>query len=142
MKRDVKYTGILTAVLGILIILIPIILPVCQGLLELANGKKVPMRCHWTVQTEMILGALIIVVGLFQFFAKSQNERRSLSLQVAFMGLVVVLIPLFIIPTCTDPEMACNIGTKPAILILGGITFMEGLYGGLTSHKEPGAASS
>lgn len=128
--------GLINAGLGLLIVLTPFFLPVCQGLLQLANGKTVPMRCHWTAQAEMILGALIIVAGAFQVFAKNPESRRSLSFQTAFMGLAVVLTPLFIIPTCVDPDMACNIGTKPALLILGGITFISGLYGAYTLRNK------
>jgi len=128
MKR-LSISGIVTAILGSLIVATPIILPVCQGLLELANGKRVPMRCHWTAQAEMLLGALVLVVGLMITFLKTPGERRRLHHQTAILGAATILTPLFIIPTCDNPDMACNVATKPALIILGGIVFLVGLIG-------------
>ena len=139
--KKINFDGLLNSGLGLLIILTPVLLPVCQGLLELANGNKVPMRCHWTAQAEMILGGLILIAGLIQLFM-TKYDTHSLNLQVAFMGLAVFFIPLILIPTCTNPDMACNVGTKPALLILGGITFLTGIYNGLSNRKEPSAAAA
>ena len=139
--KKINFDGLINSGLGLLIILTPVLLPVCQGLLELANGNKVPMRCHWTAQAEMILGGLILIAGLIQHFM-TKYDTHSLNLQMAFMGLAVFFIPLFLIPTCTNPDMACNVGTKPALLILGGITFLTGIYNGLSNRKEPSAAAA
>lgn len=127
-KPDV--IGMLTVATGLLIVLTPNwLLPVCQGLLELASGKQVPMRCFWTARAEMVMGGLILLAGLMLAFIGSAEGRRRLSHQIAFLGLATILIPLFIIPTCDNPDMACNVGTKPALLLLGGITLVLGLYG-------------
>ena len=131
MKR-VNTSGIVTAVLGLLIVVTPIFLPVCQGLLELASGKQVPMRCHWTARAEMLLGVLILIVGLMIAFLKNPGERRRLHHQVAILGTATILTPLFIIPTCINPDMACNVATKPALIILGGIVLLVGLAGSRT----------
>ena len=133
MKR-VNTSGIVTTVLGLLIVITPIILPVCTGLLELANGKQVPMRCHWTARAEMLLGVLVMIVGLMIAFLKSQDERRRLHHQVAILGAATILTPLFIIPTCMNPDMACNVATKPALIILGGIVLLVGLAGSRTTR--------
>ena len=137
-----RSAGLLNAGLGLLIILTPLVLPVCQGLLQLANGKMVPMRCHWTAQAEILLGALILAAGLTQAMMKNWDARRDLGLQVAFLGLAVILTPLFIISTCTDPDMACNIGTKPALLILGAITLVSGISGRFASGRELGVSGA
>ncbi|MBC8503286.1 MAG: DUF4418 family protein [Chloroflexi bacterium] len=136
MKRF-NTSGIIIAVLGLLIVLTPVVLPVCEGLLELVNGKKIPMRCHWTARAEMIFGALIVVVGLMIAFLKKAGERQRLHHQVALLGLVTILTPLFIIPTCMNPDMSCNVGTKPALIILGGIVLVMGLIGSRNPEKAP-----
>ena len=134
--------GLATAVVGVLIALTPVILPVCQGLLELTNGKQVPMRCFWTARAEMIIGGLVVITGLLITFAKSEDARRRLNNQVGFLGLATILTPLFIIPTCMNPDMACNIGTKPALIILGVITMGLGLYGSLLPRPKASPAGA
>ena len=57
-----------------------------QGLeIALPNGKTVPMKCHWTGQAEMALGAPILAVGammltrmLSAFNCPNVNWRRLL----------------------------------------------------------------
>ena len=136
MKR-LSTSNIVITVLGLLIIITPIVLPVCEGLLELVNGKQVPMRCHWTARAEMIFGALIVVVGLMIAFLKKPGERQRLYHQVALLGLVTILTPLFILPTCMNPDMSCNVGTKPALVILGGLVLIAGLLGSRAPKTPP-----
>jgi hypothetical protein len=127
--NKLKNIGVLSVILGLLIIVTPIVLPVCHGLLELASGKQVPMRCFWTARAEMVFGALLVAAGLTQMFSRTVEARRRVSHQIALLGIVTFLTPLFIIPTCANPEMSCNVATKPALLILGGLTLLVGLYG-------------
>ncbi len=96
--KKLNALGIATAVVGVLIILTPVILPVCEGLLELTNGKQVPMRCFWTARAEMIIGGLIAITGLMIAFLKSAEARRRLNHQVALLGVVTILTPLSSFP--------------------------------------------
>lgn len=127
--KETHKLGWWVAMVGALILLTPLILPVCEGMLELVNGKQVPMRCHWTAHAEMLMGGVVIVVGVMLAFAKERETYRRLSNLVSILGVFVALIPLYIIPTCMNPEMSCNIGTKPALLILAGLAFILGIVG-------------
>ncbi len=138
MKR-ISASGMVTAVLGLLIVLTPVVLPVCEGLLELASGKQIPMRCHWTARAEMLFGVIIMALGLMIAFLKSPGERRRLHHQAAILGAVTILTPLFIIPTCDNPDMACNVGTRPALIILGGLVLLAGLLGSRAPKTPPAA---
>ena len=134
MKKP-NIAGLITAAMGFLIIIVPNwVLPVCEGMLELTNGNHVPMRCFWTARAEIVLGALVLIAGLMVAFLSSAEARRRLNHLVAFLGVAVILTPLYIIPTCMNPDMACNVGTKPALIILGGITVALGLYGSRASR--------
>ncbi|MFZ5912302.1 MAG: DUF4418 family protein [Chloroflexota bacterium] len=136
MKR-VSVSGIVTAVLGLLVVLTPVIFPVCETLLELVNGKQVPMRCHWTARAEMLLGVLVMAVGLMIAFLKSPEARQRLHHQVALLGAAIILTPIFIIPTCASPDMPCNVGTKPALIILGALVLITGLLGSRAPKTRP-----
>jgi len=87
------------------------------------------MRCFWTARAEMLIGALVLIAGIFVAFAKTEEARKRLNNQIIFLGLATILTPLFIIPTCMNPDMSCNIGTKPALIILGVVVTGLGLYG-------------
>ena len=117
------------ALVGLLIVATPWLLPVCEGLLELVSGMTVPMRCHWTAQAEILLGSLVTIVGLLLAFSVEKETYRKLSLIVLVLGIIVILTPIYFLPTCMSPDMACNLGTKPALILLGGITLLFGLIG-------------
>ena len=127
---------------GLLIAATPLVFPVCEGLLKLENGKTVPMRCFWTARAEMILGALVLLTGAVLLITKSPEGRQRLNHLVALLGLAVILTPLVLIPTCANPEMSCNLGAKPAWLVLGGLTFLYGLWGSRTPKTELALSAS
>lgn len=130
--------AILIAVTGLFIIITPNwILPVCEGLLDLVNGKQVPMRCFWTARAEMVIGGLVLLSGLLLAYVKNAEARRRVSHQVLFLGAATILIPLYLIPTCMNPDMACNVGTKPALLLLGGLTLLLGFVGSRATSTAP-----
>jgi hypothetical protein len=122
---------------GLAIFFMPTLLPVCDGLLELVTGKQIPMRCHWTAQAEMMMGGLVVLNGLMLAFAQQAETKRYLFALTVVLGVVVVLMPIYLIPTCDNPDMACNIGTKPAWMILGGMTIMMGLIGLRPETRTP-----
>lgn len=135
--------GLLIAVTGLLIIITPNwLLPVCEGLLELVNGKQVPMRCFWTARAEMVIGALVLIAGLLVAFANSPEARQRLNHQVAALGLFTILTPLIIIPTCMNPDMDCNVGTKPALILLGGLTLALGIFGSIRAKSKTPEATA
>ena len=134
--KGTNHLGWESALVGLLTMITPTILPVCEGLLELVNGNQVPMRCHWTAQAELALGGVLLVTGLFLAISQSIETKRALSNIVLVLGMAIVLVPIFIIPTCDNPEMACNIGTRPAWLLLGGISMLLGLIGSRPAKQE------
>lgn len=135
--KSPKTQGIISIVLGVLIAVTPTwILPVCDQLLKLANGKEVPMRCFWTARAEMLIGGLLAFTGILLITAKSSETQQRLSHQIAFLGLAAIATPLILIPTCASPDMPCNVGTKPTMIILGSLVIFMGLYGSFFSAPK------
>ncbi len=132
-----KLSGGLQMLSGVLTILIPtVLLPVCQGVVQTAAGTTVPMRCWYTAQASVVLGALIVVVGALIFFGKQAESHGLLNVMSMALGAAVILIPTVIIGTCKNPDMACNIGTKPGLLLIGSVTLLIGAIGVWQAYRS------
>ena len=122
----------LPALLGFIMLLTPYILaPVCGGLIELKSGAMGFMKCHYTGQAELVLGALLLCVGLMLFLPKI--EKRWLGAVVALIGLAAILVPQgWVIGICAKDTMACHT-TARWIYVEGFLTmtFGVGIWSGL-----------
>jgi len=123
--------GIAATVSGLLVILVPtLLLPVCHQKVETKAGALLPMPCHYTARAELAVGGLLILTGMLLYASKRRPETgMTLSLVTLGLGVVVILIPTILIGTCRDPEHPCNLGTKPALLLLGLLTMAVGGVG-------------
>jgi hypothetical protein len=141
MLKKLHPTGFFLIFAGLAGIAVTVVLPVCKGLLETTSGKSVSMRCFWTARAEILLCGLVLLAGLLIAWIPSAEGRRRLSHMVALLGAAVVLTPLYLIPTCANPEMACNLGAKPAWILIGGATLLAGLWGSRAEKLEPGLSA-
>ncbi len=89
-------------------------------LLALANGKQVPMKCHWTAQGEIVLAIPLLGVGILLAFSRCKETQRALAIAGALLGAGVILLPTALIGVCGMAGASCNLVMKPAT-ILGGI---------------------
>jgi hypothetical protein len=153
-KRDRIVAGVLI-LLGLLIILTPwYIFPICEiaeksGNMQMASGSgndmnmnsSTHMTCWYTAEAETGTGALAILAGLVLLAWPNRESRRSLGIITIGLGVVTILFPTYLIGTCTSPDSACNIGTKPALIILGVLTVITGIYLVLARDKSPVASA-
>lgn len=139
-KQKGKIAGVVGMALGALIALTPFQLaPVCDGLLELANGRMVHMRCHYTGQAEVYLGVIALIIGIMIFANKEATVRKSLGLVMAVVGIAVILLPTNAgIGVCMNP-MECHTTAK-VLYILGGLLIADGLF--LQTEKREAKVSS
>jgi hypothetical protein len=86
------------------------------------------MTCWYTGEAETGIGALIVLAGLALIALPGRDSRRALGILGIGIGVIVALIPTVLIGTCSDPSSPCNIGTKPALIILGALTVIVGIY--------------
>jgi len=92
-----------------------------------ANGMKMHMGCTWTERAVLGLGGLTAFMGLVMLFMR--ESARALSLAAAAGGALMIATPLWLIPTCANPMMTCNLSLKPGVLTLGGLIMVAGLAG-------------
>jgi len=133
MRTTINY--VLAVVLIILGILIAVtgwyIFPVCEmegKFIETKAGKLMPMPCGYTARAETGLGALVALAGIGLFAFRSADSRRAFGVMTTGLGVVVILIPTLLIGMCSAPDHICRIATAPALILLGGITVIVGLY--------------
>jgi hypothetical protein len=136
--------GILMIVLALVIAIVPIFTDCLANgrALTTADGRTVPMKCHWTAIAEIGLAVPLAFVGVFNFTSKRRETFRTLNLIGLAIGALVIAFPTFLIGVCANPAMPCNLIEKPT-LILSGILVMGAslvaLYGS-RNLIEPSAA--
>jgi hypothetical protein len=111
-------------------------------MLTTADGRSVPMKCHWTAIAVIGLAIPLLLIGFFNFTSKRKETLRSLNLIGLALGVLVVLFPTVLIGVCANADMPCNMIEKPT-LILSGILVVGASLMTLVSSRnfiEPVAA--
>jgi hypothetical protein len=86
--------------------------------ITLANGKTIPMKCHWTSMAELGLALPLAMVGGLMAVSRRRESQRNLSLMGVGLGAVAILIPTVLIGVCSS-GMSCEIVLRPALILAG-----------------------
>jgi hypothetical protein len=76
------------------------------------------MKCHWSAQAEIGVGALIAALGIVLVVFAGPKTRLGLSIGVFLSGVLALLIPHVLIGGCPGHSMACRKITFPAITVI------------------------
>ena len=135
-----KALGVVAVVLGFLVAVVPhYVFPVCQYfgmLVQTMGGTYLPMKCYWTAMAETGIGALIFVVGLLLILSKQNETKRALGFVLGALGIVVALVPTYLIGVCANPDHPCRIGTQPALILLGVVIVIVGIIAVVTARGK------
>ena len=135
-----NWRGLLVLALGLTVLgLTHFVLHSCADvghLMKTSMGTEVPMRCSWTERAVQGMGGLVAVFGLLMLFLP--RLAQGLSLAAGFTGVLMFATPLWLIPTCADPMMTCNMSLKPGSLLLGALVTVAGFAGTLTIRTFEG----
>lgn len=108
--------------------------------IELANGKTIPMKCHWTARAEVAVAGPLLVVGGLMGFSRRKEALRVLSILGIVLGAFTILIPTYLIGVCSSFDMLCNSLMKPTLIFSGTVVFVASLIGlGLANREQPQA---
>lgn len=104
--------------------------PVCDGLLELADGRMVHMRCFYTAQAATIIAILVLVQAITTLVTKKSNPVMIIALGI--MLIAVTYESVIGIGICKK-VMACH---DTAFWLRGGglITIV---IGAINFYKKP-----
>jgi hypothetical protein len=136
-----KIVGAILILLALVIAIVPIFTD-CQSqgrALELANGKTIPMKCHWTGRAEVAVAIPLAGVGILLVFSRRKETQRALAVVGALLGLSATLLPAWLIGVCSNDEMVCNMIMDP-VLILAGVLII--VLSGLALYFARGPESS
>ena len=115
------FPGGLVILLGIMLLFIPFhLFPVCADSIALPSGKSIPMRCFYTGKVEIGLGIALLLLGVSLSLFTSRLIRFGLCLAGMCFALLILAVPTLLVGVCLNPTMACQIGTFPALMVLGG----------------------
>jgi hypothetical protein len=139
-----KTMGILMIVLALTIAIVPLFTDCLANgrSLTTADGRSVPMKCHWTALAVIGLAVPLALIGIFNLTSKRKETFRMLNVISVALGALVVLFPTVLIGVCANASMPCNLIEKP-LLILSGILVMGASLVTLASTRnfiEPIAA--
>lgn len=131
-QRKLGVLSIVIAVLGFLLIFGPVYLfPVCQSkgmMIEVKKGGFIPMKCTYTAKAEIALGILVITVALLLLVARHKESRRLLNILLLTIGVLVILVPIWLIGVCSSPTMPCQAGTLPFLELTGGLLIAVSIF--------------
>lgn len=119
-----KVIAVILVVLALTIGIVPQFTD-CQSqgkAITLANGKTIPMKCHWTAIAEIAVAVPLAMVGALLFVSKRKETKLVLSVLVGVLGAFALLMPTVLIGVCSS-GMLCEIVMSP-ILVLCGILVM------------------
>ena len=106
-------TGTVAFVFGLLIALGPqFLFKVCPVM-----GDMI-MKCHWSAQAEIGIGAVIAILGIALIFFADPKIRLGLTVGVFLSGVLALLIPHALIGGCPGHLMPCRKITFPSITVI------------------------
>lgn len=104
--------------------------------LTLADGRTVPMKCHWTGQAETALAVPMFFTGAMMLGSKRKETLRNLNALGIVLGVVVILLPTALIGVCANPEMICNSVMKPFLILTGSLIIALSGFGLVKSLRQ------
>jgi hypothetical protein len=90
--------------------------PVMEGMI---------MKCHWSAQAEIGIGALIAALGIALVVFANPKIRLGLTIGVFLSGILALLIPHALIGGCAMHSMACRKVTFPSITVISILLLIE-----------------
>ncbi len=123
-------------IFGILLIAAGLfILPPCDHLIETANGGGVPMKCHWSVVADAVLGGIILCGGIMSLFVK-RDTASGIFMAMIPVCIAGILIPACIIGGCSMPTMKCRALTFPALYVLNTLCCITAVICSVLTKKK------
>ncbi|MDR1901019.1 MAG: DUF4418 family protein [Treponema sp.] len=111
--------GVTVLALGLLISLGPqFLFKPCGPITAHDGGGPSWMKCHWSVQAEIGVGALLAALGIGLLVSASKDIHIGLLAGIVLSAILALLIPHVLIGGCPMATMPCQAVVFPAITVL------------------------
>lgn len=134
-----KIAGALSILLALALAIVPQFSDCAsQGrALTLADGRQIPMKCHWTARAEIAVAAPLAMTGALLLVSRRRESVRLLSGIGAVAGVAAILLPTALIGVCGNPDMICNSFMRPFLILTGSlVVVMHAVTVALTLRRE------
>jgi hypothetical protein len=134
----VKVLAVSIVVLAIVIGIVPLFFN-CQHdgkALVLANGREVPMKCYWTARASLLVAVPLLAVGLLLAFSRQRETQRALALLGAIAGILVILLPTWLIGVCQHAGASCSLVMRPVLILAGVLVIVLSLVSVAASARR------
>ncbi len=108
--------------------------PVCGGMLELASGKQVYMKCHYAAVVFVFIAIALLVNGVLSLFTKASIASGIMTVVLAVL-VFATLNGSVGIGICANPEMACQM-TAPLVKVCAAVEVVCGILYTIFAAKE------
>jgi uncharacterized membrane protein YedE/YeeE len=127
-----RIIGIVFIVPGLLLALGPqFLFKVCEPM-----GENF-MKCHWSAQAEIGIGALIAALGIALTLFAAPKTRLGLVIGILLSGVLALLIPHVLIGGCAMESMPCRKIAFPAITVISILLLIgSGFYTAYLARKK------
>jgi hypothetical protein len=78
---------------GVALLAIPKVFPICDEMLQTAGGGATPMHCYYTYQAEFWVCLVLLLVGIGMFFLRGAEARRVAGLSLIALAVVALQFP-------------------------------------------------
>lgn len=132
-----KVLGIALVVLALVTAILPQFTD-CQSQgkqITLANGSKIPMKCHWTARAELATSIPLIGVGAMLSFSRRRESWRNLSIAGVILGAFVIALPTTLIGVCAS-GMPCHTVMQPVSVAVGSLAVVTSLTGIVLAQRR------
>jgi Domain of unknown function (DUF4418) len=126
-----KGLGAIVVILALVMGLVPIFSD-CQSqgnVIELTNGKTIPMTCHWTGRAALAMAVPLLAAGVLLMASRRKETWRALAAVIAVTGVMVILLPTVLIKVCANEQMTCNLIEEPTLIMAGVLAVAAGAAG-------------
>jgi hypothetical protein len=103
-----------------------------------ASGTHVPMKCNWSAQSEIVVGAGLLTVGILMLVSRKKETTSFLAIIGIVLGSAVILLPTRIIGVCSS-MMPCHTFMRPFLIMMGALVIalcVTGLVISLSSKES------
>lgn len=123
-KKITFLSNLIPLIMSLLIIgAVLIWAPVCDGMLELASGNEVHMKCFYTSQASIIVAIILFVISAKNLFLKRNEIIAYLAI-----GILLFLLPITSpigIGVCVKETMSCQT-TAVWLKVIGAVVALSG----------------